>query len=490
MKCKVVLICFLMVLLIVQIAAAEPYEGYTYNSYGERVPSPNGYLPSKVIQGINLGIGHFKNPADIVTDQYDNLYILDSGNQRIVILDSEFNLKKVINQFQYNGKVEKLNDPTGIFVDKNGIIYIADKGNRRVLSLNQDGIIHKIYGKPETSLIGGNIIYGPRKLVVNSIGTIYIISDNINQGLVSIDPDGNFLGFYGSNKIQATLEILNEMLWRKFSTREQIKQRQSFQPVEYSNLYIDEDDFVYTSTAYEGVTKAQLKKLNPMGNNLLPDITYGDLQPEFINNAPVNSAFVDICADDDEFIYGLDRNMGRIFMYNQRSDLLMVFGKIGNNAGNFGDPVALETIGDKVIVLDSLKCSITIFEPTLYGKKIREAVLLHEAGKFEEALKPWEIVKELNTNYDMAYVGIGRAMELTENYEAAMENFYVGNNKFLYSDAKKEHRTEILRANFSVYVTVFLLAIVLIRIAVKYRKKIKAYLLHVNLKRKGVNVNE
>jgi len=94
-----------MVLLIVQIAAAEPYEGYTYNSYGERVPSPNGYLPSKVIQGINLGIGHFKNPADIVTDQYDNLYILDSGNQRIVILDSEFNLKKVINQFQYNGKV-------------------------------------------------------------------------------------------------------------------------------------------------------------------------------------------------------------------------------------------------------------------------------------------------------------------------------------------------------------------------------------------------
>jgi tetratricopeptide (TPR) repeat protein len=291
--------------------------------------------------------------------------------------------------------------------------------------------------------------------------------------LVQVDKEGTFLGFFGADKIQTSAEILKELFWRKFSTKAQIAQRTSFQPLEYSNIFIDENDFIYTSIAYNGIEKAQLRKLNPNGTNLLAEVGYGDYK----SVGKTSSQFADITVDDDQFIYAVEKQYGNIFMYDQKSELLGVFSGMGNTPGNFKECSSLETIGDKVLGLDVQNCNIIVFKPSEYGRQVREGVKLAEIGKFQEALEPWSKVQKLNTNYDMAYIGIGRALYLQGDYKGAMENYKLGNNKTLYSKAKKDYRTTFMRQHFTVIVTGAILLIVAINLLNRKKKQIKAYII-------------
>jgi DNA-binding beta-propeller fold protein YncE len=472
MKLKAVIAGVLLSLVLSQTVMAEPYQGYTYNSYGEIVSTPNVYLPEKIIQGTDLGIGHFNKPTDLFKDKNNNIYVLDAGNNRVVVLDKDLKVNKVIAKFNNQGKAETLKNPGGIFVDDNGVIYIADAGNARVLKMDSSGNILGAFGKPKTELLSDETVYSPKKVVVNSIGTMFILSDNINQGLVEIDKAGTFIGFFGSDKIQANAAMLKELFWRKFSTKAQIAQRTSFQPLEYSNVFIDKNDFIYTSVAYNGIEKAQLRKLNPNGKNLLAEVGYGDYK----SAGKTSSQFADITVDDDQFIFAVEKQYGNIFMYDQKSDLLGIFSGMGNTPGNFKEGVALETLGDKVLGLDIQNCNIIVFKPTEYCKYIREGVKLQEVGKSQEALAPWTKVQKLNTNYEMAYVGIGRALYLTGDYKGAMKNFELGNNKTEYSKAKKDYRTAYLRQHFTLMVTGFILLIIALNLLNKKKKAINSFL--------------
>ena len=66
-----------------------PYDTYEYNEFGEPVETPAGYIPAQTIDAAKLGL---TKPFDSISDLcYVNgtLYILDSGNGRIVELDEE-----------------------------------------------------------------------------------------------------------------------------------------------------------------------------------------------------------------------------------------------------------------------------------------------------------------------------------------------------------------------------------------------------------------
>ena len=76
-------------------------------------------------------MGRFNAPQDIFVDTWNNLYILDSGNKRIIILDSLFNLIKVIDRLSSDSGTEYLENPTGIYVSPAKRIFVADlEGNR------------------------------------------------------------------------------------------------------------------------------------------------------------------------------------------------------------------------------------------------------------------------------------------------------------------------------------------------------------------------
>lgn len=458
--------------------AQEPYTGYTYNTYGERVPAPNAFLPEKVITGLDVGVGLFNKPSDIFIDNNNDIYVLDTGNGRIVILDENFDKKKVIDKFTYQGADSPLKDASGIFaVPEDNLIYIADKGNERVAVCDYDGNIVREERKPKTEYLGDEIVFAPRKIVVNSIGTMYVLSDNINQGMVSIDSDGVFQGFFGAEKIQLNLQQELDRQWRKFSTKEQQSYTTTFQPTEYSNIFLDSEDFIYTTTSFEEYTKAQIKRLNPNGENIYDgDKSYGDLKSEMVNDQPVVSALIDVTVDEDGFVFALDRNFGRIYMYDQQAWDLAIFGKKDTMWGTFGEPIAIENVNGKIIVVDNTKSNLVVFEPTEYGKNIMSAINYHYKGRYEQAKEPWTTVNHLNNNYEWAYAGLGRAEHMIGNYKTAMYDFEKANNKELYSKSKKKYRNYVLRENFTAITVSFLVIVIGGYILIKKRKEIAKFI--------------
>ncbi len=493
---KQIVVCMLALLLLmgsISVYAEVPYHSYNYNFEGDKSDSPAGYLPDKVITGFDLGIGHFKDPNDVFVDSNNDVYIVDTENKRIVVTDSEFKLIRVIDTFTYQGEAYDVYKPMGVFVTEKGEIYIANRDRLdetgaihseggEVIVCDENGTIDRFYRKPVTPYLDQNRQFQPKKVVVDSQDVIYALSDNINEGIVSMDQEGKFLGFFGSEKVSMTAAQLADYYWRKWFLNDvQIAQLVAFKPTEYSNIFIDDKDFIYTTNAYEWLTSGHIKRLNPNGANVLEDKKYGDLK-ETIDSQDkvVYQSFVDISADEDGFFFGLDKNVGRVYVYNQDSELLMIFGDMGKEVGTFQAPIAIENIEGNIIVLDKENRNLTVFSPTTYGNALRDGVKKYQKGLYQEALSPWEVVRDMNANFEHAYTGIGKAemllastLEESEEskalYTSSMDNFHLANDRTNYSESKKEMRTITLRENFTLIFVGIIVLYILVKIYGKFK---------------------
>ena len=110
-----------------------PYDTYNYD-YREYIHyTPAAYVPDKLLYGRNLyfngeSIGDFKTPQDMCKSPDGKVYIADTGNNRVVVLDEKLeNVLSVIATFDNNGKEDKLGAPYGVCVSEKGNIYIADR---------------------------------------------------------------------------------------------------------------------------------------------------------------------------------------------------------------------------------------------------------------------------------------------------------------------------------------------------------------------------
>src|SRR5690606_16749862 len=79
--------------------SGAPYEAYTINYYRDSVPLPAPFLPDRTVSGADLGVGDFKDPNDMFVTGDGFVYILDSGNGRIVQTDSDWKPIRVITGF-------------------------------------------------------------------------------------------------------------------------------------------------------------------------------------------------------------------------------------------------------------------------------------------------------------------------------------------------------------------------------------------------------
>lgn len=80
-----------------------PYEGYGYNTWGEAVPYPNSYKVVKTISGEDLGCGDLNEPDKLYVDGNRRIYLSDTGNARILVLDADFQLIREIKGYLHNG---------------------------------------------------------------------------------------------------------------------------------------------------------------------------------------------------------------------------------------------------------------------------------------------------------------------------------------------------------------------------------------------------
>ena len=78
------------------VSAAPSYESYGYNSWGESVPQPDGYYAEREITGTDMGCGTLNNPQDMFFSDSGSIFIADTGNNRILVLDSSWKLQNEI----------------------------------------------------------------------------------------------------------------------------------------------------------------------------------------------------------------------------------------------------------------------------------------------------------------------------------------------------------------------------------------------------------
>ncbi|HAS46089.1 MAG TPA: hypothetical protein DCS93_36750 [Microscillaceae bacterium] len=156
-------------------------------------------------------------PSDVVVDGIGNIYISDSGNQRIRKIEaSSGNIITIAGTGKagFSGDyrkatLAKLNYPSGIAIDKSNNIYVADRCNHRIRKiLSSTNEIYTIagLGTPGFSGDGGMAIackmQFPSDVIVDTLGALYI-ADRNNHRVRKINPNSQIIttivgnGFYG-----------------------------------------------------------------------------------------------------------------------------------------------------------------------------------------------------------------------------------------------------------------------------------------------------
>ncbi|QHW34498.1 gluconolactonase [Paenibacillus rhizovicinus] len=448
-------------------SAAAPYEAYNYDYYGDSAPLPAPYLPDVAITGKSLGIGDFKDPNDLFVTPESTTYILDSGNARIVVLDKDLKVERVIKTFKNNGKEDGFSAPEGLFVSDKHELYVADTENGRVVVLSDKGDLIRIISNPKSDILPADFKFVPLKVTVDQADRVFVVARGVFEGIMQFDDKNTFMGYVGTINVAPSIW---DRLWKSLSTKAQKAQMQLFIPTEFSNVDIDRKGFVY-ATAIDISSDTPIKRLNPSGDDVLKRLGYwavrGDVRFRMFGNNSGPSMFTDIKVIGGGMYVALDSNRARLFTYNDEGDLLYAFGGRGNQLGVFNTPVAVEQIGDKLAVLDRGKNNIVVFRTTKFGSLVRQATTEHYNGNDDVAVKLWGDVLRLNTNYEIAYLGIGKSLLMQKDNKKAMEYFKLGMSRKNYSVAYKRYRRDELKEQFGTFMTIvftLIIAFILYRI--------------------------
>ncbi|MCR5739081.1 MAG: NHL repeat-containing protein [Lachnospiraceae bacterium] len=456
----------------VQAEASMEHRSYTYiYDYWEDVQDcPNIYDVSRVYTSSDLGLDTRMNTPSGLFVKDNTVYVCDTGNNRIIVLEkgeTGLSLVKIIDSVKYAPGTSTFSGPTDVAVSDDGNIFIADKGNNRILKCDSNMNYLMEFTVPIDSALPSDVTFQPNKLVVDTAERVYCIADGINKGLIKYEPDGTFSGFIGATKAAYNW---TDYIWKRFASQEQLDRMMADVPTEYSNIFMDYEGFIYASAGsfdpddLDAGTVDAIRRLNLLGNDILVrngDIpVYGDLYWGSAGGYVGPSYFSDVTAFENDVYVCLDRNRGRLFGYNDQGRMVFAFGGNGNMDGYFRRPVAIDHIGYDLLVLDTIDCSITYFTLSDFGKDIYSAIDMFDAGEYEASGEAWQRVLNVDGNYDLAYIGIGRSLLRQEQYKEAMRYFEIKYDDENYSKAFKEYRKEWVQSHL--FLTVFVLLLLLL----------------------------
>jgi len=451
------IITSLMILLVVvtcaplEMRAADtvPYDTYTYDYWEFIVFTPAPYVPGETISGVTLDIGAFNDPQGIFIAHDDVVYVADTGNNRIVVLEPDlYTVREVITTFDNEGRADSFNKPRGVAVTTDGIVYVADTENRRVIAL--DGLeVIKTIANPQSEMLGDDFDFVPFKVTVDYAGRVFVIARNMFQGIMTFDTDGEFIGFYGTINVTITLW---QRFWRAISTQEQRARQVLFIPTEFTGLDVDPAGFVYASNI-DGAGEQAVRRLNPKGEDVLRkgvnenvggDLLTWTMSPSMFSGP---SNIIDVTYRGNGMYSLLDSRRGRIFTYDYEGNLLYIFGGMGQQAGTFRQPTAIAVQKNRMLALDAVRNEIITFNQTLYGELINKAVSLRYDGDEAKAVETWREVLKLNENFELANAGIGKAYLTAGDNSTAMYYLRLGMDRQNYSIAFRRWRNDILKDN-------------------------------------------
>ncbi|SDH81808.1 Periplasmic TolA-binding protein (function unknown) [Fervidobacterium changbaicum] len=436
------LIIVLHVLLILSnglLAVNSPFLTYTISGKNEWKITQDAYVVSEVLfKDLDLYY-----PDDIFIWE-NKMYIADSGNARIVVFDM------ITREATYVGDMS-LFQPTGVFVDDD-YIYVADPGTSEIVIFDKSGNEVKRIGRPTNPLFGETANFKPKKLVVDKRGNFYIVSEGTFEGIIQLDQNGEFLGYFGANTVGIT--FLDKFI-DIFYTKEQKEKFLNRIPKPYTNITIDSKGLIYTVTQKERGNA--IKKHNTIGLNILP----ASKERRMIDEPN----FIDIAVDNNGRMFALTET-GLIYEYDSEGNLLVSFGGRAiaterNGLFTVASAITVDADG-KVYVLDRERGLVHVFNPTQYIQTLHKALELYSQGKYLESKGLWKELMIYDGYSKIAHYGLGKAYFQEGNYRAAADEFKKAYAKRDYSDAYWEIRNEFLQKNAGIILLGFILFIALL----------------------------
>lgn len=152
-------------------------------------------------QGLPATSSMLDDPRGVATDAAGNIYIADSGNNRVRKVDTAGLITTIAGTGVAGltgdggpGTLANLNHPGHLAVDSAGNVYIADTSNSRIRKLTSAGIITTVAGSSNILLGDGGLatsarLSQPTGIALDTVGNLYV-ADNGNNRIRKVDTAG------------------------------------------------------------------------------------------------------------------------------------------------------------------------------------------------------------------------------------------------------------------------------------------------------------
>jgi len=456
-KCLSIFLCFFLIASVcgLSVNAAIGQTDYVIDNTG-KASLPMCYIPEKRIERVYEG-SYLDAPQNMCIDSSDNLYVADSGNNRILKFNSEL---EYVCQFTAGNS---LNKPSGAYFDsEKKELYIADTDNERIVVVGENDKIIREYFKPESDLLDKDLSFNPSNISLGIQGHIYMIK---GQSFMQVSQEGEFKGFVGSNKVPAN--IITAIV-RRFASEKQKKMLVTEQPSPYVNFTMDRNGVIY---AVAGTESAQIRKINMVGDNLYPQKFYGEmvLQDGW---RMVNPNFISIAVSQDGIISVLEEKGKKIYQYSQEGIMLNVFGGEGEVLGFFQSPVSIAVDSNgSVLVADSATNTVQRFTRTSFAVAVYKAQVAYDNGMYKEAYELFSKAKTINPNYSVLNNGMAECLYKMGEIDEAAKLYKSADNREGYGKVQAVKRKMFMKEHFGwICLAVFTVIIVVIVAVYKFRK--------------------
>jgi DNA-binding beta-propeller fold protein YncE/signal transduction histidine kinase len=300
----------------------------TSTSYGTNIT----YTPSATSLGYKLqwgsygnADGQFDRPQGLARDNAGNVYVVDSGNNRIQKFDSQGNY---LGQFGSPGSGDgQFSYPSGVAIGPEGKIYVADCNNSRVQIFDSSFNYLSQFG----SFGSGNGEFDCTwNLVFDNSNNLYVL-DAGNNRVQKFDSAGNYLGQFGSYG----------------SGDEQFAYPLGLYVSDSGNIYVGD-----TNNHRVQIFDSSFNYLGQFGTD-----GTGDGQFSYIYA---------ITMDNHGKLYVADEgpSVGRVQVFDSAGNYLSQFGSYGSGDGQFRGPEGLATDNSgNIFVSDYFNNNIQVFGP-------------------------------------------------------------------------------------------------------------------------------
>lgn len=397
----------------------------TFDRKGNWVITQDAYLPDQTI--MNLGLD---DPSDLFIDSKGNVFIADTGNQRIVEYDPSVGL--VVNEFTF----DEFESPRGIFITAEDEIYVADSAAESIFKFELDGTHLETFGKPDSVSLDVTT-FNPSKVAVDNQDNMFIVAEGVFDGIIQMSSSGEFLGYFTSNKVVLSpTERFQNLI---FSDR-QLDQLVDRNPTSFTNVFVDPDGIKYTTNI--GIDVNAVSKHNTNGSSSI-DTDYG-----------IDLGLVDVYTDSNDIIYTASSD-GFITIFTSDGGFIFAFGADEDDedvSGLYTELVSIAVDAEgRIWTLDAEKAFIQSYVPTDYSIEIYKALTFYQNGQYADAVESWEEVLKLNQLSVLAHNEIGRNLYSQGDYEESMYHFELAGNRWQFSNAYWEVRNVAIQQGLPLF---------------------------------------